>query len=214
MPLTTLTTLAATVCLACALGLAVAHWRRVPPLQAPLKLMASAAFLVVALAAGALDSVYGRWVLSALALGALGDALLLSRRSRVFLAGLGAFLLAHALYAAAFLGLPQNVRWLFGGALAMVLVAAVVLRWLWPRLGRVYRVAVPAYVAAIGAMVAAALGAAATGQWWLAAGAIGFAVSDLAVARDRFVAPGPINKAWGLPLYYAAQVVLALSVAR
>jgi len=43
----------------------------------------------------------------------------------------------------------------------------------------------------------------------LLTGALMFLVSDLAVARDRFVAQGFINRLWGLPLYYAAQLVLA-----
>ena len=32
------------------------------------------------------------------------------------------------------------------------------------------------------------------------------------VARDRFIAPGFANAAWGLPLYYGAQLVLALTL--
>jgi hypothetical protein len=43
-------------------------------------------------------------------------------------------------------------------------------------------------------------------------GALLFFVSDLAVARDRFVSPGFANAAWGLPLYYAATLVLAATV--
>jgi hypothetical protein len=38
-------------------------------------------------------------------------------------------------------------------------------------------------------------------------------LSDLSVARDRFVAPGFVNRAWGLPTYFAAQLLLAASVA-
>lgn len=44
------------------------------------------------------------------------------------------------------------------------------------------------------------------------AGAALFYLSDLAVARHRFVAPGPENKLIGLPLYYAAQLILASTV--
>ncbi len=43
--------------------------------------------------------------------------------------------------------------------------------------------------------------------------AVMFYFSDLAVARDRFVEPGPVNRLWGLPLYYAAQFVFAATVA-
>jgi hypothetical protein len=38
-------------------------------------------------------------------------------------------------------------------------------------------------------------------------------VSDLFVARDRFVQPGFVNRLLGLPLYYAAQAMLAISTA-
>jgi len=36
-----------------------------------------------------------------------------------------------------------------------------------------------------------------------------FYVSDLSVARDRFVARAFVNRARGLPAYYAAQVLMA-----
>ena len=48
----------------------------------------------------------------------------------------------------------------------------------------------------------------------LALGALAFAASDVSVARERFVAPAFANGAWGLPLYFAAQLVLAGSVAQ
>jgi hypothetical protein len=44
------------------------------------------------------------------------------------------------------------------------------------------------------------------------AGALLFYLSDLAVARDRFVRPGLANRLVGLPLYYAGQVLLALAL--
>ena len=53
----------------------------------------------------------------------------------------------------------------------------------------------------------------ATGLWLLLAGAFAFYVSDLAVARERFVSSSFLNRAWGLPLYYGAQILLAASVA-
>jgi uncharacterized membrane protein YhhN len=46
----------------------------------------------------------------------------------------------------------------------------------------------------------------------LYAGAALFYLSDLAVARQRFVAPGFENKLIGLPLYYAGQLLLASAV--
>jgi uncharacterized membrane protein YhhN len=65
-----------------------------------------------------------------------------------------------------------------------------------------------AYCLAISAMLWLALG---TAQPEVRLGALLFYGSDLFVARDRFVAPGAVNRLLGLPLYYAAQVLLALA---
>lgn len=182
------------------------------------KLAASSCFVALALALGATGSAYGRWVLGALLLGWLGDALLLSRRAPAFLAGLGAFLLAHALYAVAFL---QDLRGPAAGpALALAALLAgpagwAVWRWLAPHLSGGFRLPVAVYVTVILGMVCAAAGHAADrGAWAVLAGALLFAVSDLAVARDRFVQRSPTNKLWGWPTYFGAQLLLAASVAR
>ena len=45
----------------------------------------------------------------------------------------------------------------------------------------------------------------------LGGGATAFYLSDLAVARERFVTRSFADKLWGLPLYYVAQVLIALS---
>jgi hypothetical protein len=39
-----------------------------------------------------------------------------------------------------------------------------------------------------------------------------FTASDIAIVRNRFVAPGFVNRLWGLPLYYAAQLIIAWSI--
>jgi hypothetical protein len=43
--------------------------------------------------------------------------------------------------------------------------------------------------------------------------ATGFFLSDLCVAQERFVAPGPRNKIIGSPLYFGSQLVFAGSIA-
>jgi len=43
-------------------------------------------------------------------------------------------------------------------------------------------------------------------------GAVAFYLSDLGVARDRFVSKGFVNRLVGLPLYYGGQLLLAYSV--
>jgi uncharacterized membrane protein YhhN len=178
------------------------------------KLGASTLFLAAALRWGALDSRYGRLVLAALALCWLGDALLVPRRSpRLFLAGIGCFLLGHVAYTAAFLGNATASPAVALGGVAVGLGAWRLHGWLRPHLPGEFVLPVTAYLGVISAMVLAALGnAAARGEVAVATGAVLFAVSDVSVARERFVAPGFENAAWGLPLYYAAQLVLASSV--
>ena len=110
----------------------------------------------------------------------------------------------------------RGIRW---GMAALVvaptaIVAVVVWRWLRPHLGERMRKPVAAYVVVISAMVALAVGTAAFDPGLgVLFGAIAFYFSDLAVARNRFVAAGFVNRLWGLPLYYLAQVLLALSTA-
>ncbi|GAB3743489.1 lysoplasmalogenase [Lysobacter olei] len=204
---------AAVVCALAVLGLLWAEHREARTVRAVCKTVASTAFVAVALAAGNVETTYARWVLLALALSWLGDVLLLAQRSAVFLAGLGAFLLAHVAYATAFAGWPLHGGALLVGAVLMVGVGALVLGVFWPRLKPLYRVAVPAYVVAIGAMCTLAIGAGAgSSAWWLPVAALAFAASDISVARDRFIGHAFANKLWGLPLYYAAQLVLAASV--
>jgi len=61
-------------------------------------------------------------------------------------------------------------------------------------------------------MISVAIGATgASGRGLLAVGALLFGASDLFVARERFIEPGFRNRLFGLPLYYAGQLLLALS---
>jgi uncharacterized membrane protein YhhN len=201
-------------CLACVAGLLLADragsaWGRVV-----LKLGASSCFVALALALGATGSRYGQWVLAALLLGWLGDALLLSRHPRAFLGGLGAFLLSHLCFGVAFLSGAVSGSAVTVACLAVAAFGTVVLRWLGPHLPADFRWPVRAYVLVILAMCIAAAGhAGASGRWVVLAGALLFALSDLAVARDRFVQPGFVNRLWGWPTYFVAQLLLAGSVA-
>lgn len=200
------------LCLVAVAALLVAERRAWSVARALAKTIASLAFVGVAVSLGATGSAYGRWVLLALALSVAGDVLLLSHRSAAFLAGLAAFLLAHLAFAAAFVvaGVDLGTAGLAAG-IALV-VGAAVLRWLWPHLRGPMRPAVGVYVLAILAMCSLAAGhAGASGHALVALAAVTFAASDLAVARDRFVQASFANRAWGLPAYYAAQLLLAAS---
>jgi uncharacterized membrane protein YhhN len=71
----------------------------------------------------------------------------------------------------------------------------------WPV--RIYMVVI-ALMSALACAVTAA-----GGPWAVAVGALAFTASDISVARDRFVRHEFLNRAWGLPLYYGAQLLLA-----
>lgn len=179
------------------------------------KPVASLAFIGVALASGAAGSGYGQLILLGLVLCLLGDVLLIpERRPLVFRLGLFAFLSGHIAFAAAFLTQAQDGRWLALAAILLALVLWRVWRWLSPHLPADLRVPVQAYFAVIATMTTLACGVTgAGGSPLVALGAVAFTASDIAVARDRFVQHGFVNRAWGLPLYYLAQVLLALTPA-
>ena len=124
------------------------------------KPLASTGFVLVALARGALETTYGRWVLAGLALGWLGDVLLIPKGARLaFAAGLGSFLLGHLAFAAGFVSRGQSLVGL-GLGLAFVAAAALpLLRWLMPHVPGDLKLPVQAYFAVISAMVATAAGA-------------------------------------------------------
>ena len=64
-------------------------------------------------------------------------------------------------------------------------------------------------------MVVLAGGAAATtGHTAIFVGALAFYLSDISVALDRLVEENFMHRLWGLPLYFAAQLVLAASTLR
>ncbi len=178
------------------------------------KPLASVGFVGTALGGGALESSYGLWIAVALVLSLVGDVALLVRESRpALLVGMAAFLLGHVAFVIAFLTRGLDVTW-GAGALGVLLVPSfAAARWLAPHLPPPFVLPVAAYTAVVTTMAGAAVGAAAhAGEVSVAVGAVMFYVSDLAVARDVFVEKTFWNKAWGLPLYFAGQLVLAASV--
>lgn len=201
------------LCLACVAVLVAAERRQRGAVIAVAKISASLLFVAVALSLGAAESSFGRGVLAALVLGAVGDAWLLSRRDAAFMAGLGFFLLSHLVYAWTFAAGPLQADALVATALAMTAVGALTLRWLWPHLHGVFRPAVALYVLAIALMAVLAVAwGVAHGDGRPVLGALLFAASDIGVARQAFVARGFVNAAWGLPAYYAAQLLMAWTV--
>ena len=159
------------------------------------------------------------WFLSGLAACAVGDILLLSRsRPLQFKLGMAAFALGHLAYVG---GLwqwtthPETQPLAFALSGAVVLFSTIkVFRWLSPHLSRDMRVAVIIYSAIIGVMVTLALGNFISAPYLLpliaAVAAVMFALSDIYVARDRFVHHEPKNARRITPLYFGAQLLFAV----
>ncbi len=175
------------------------------------KVIASVAFVLLGLCRVDLANPYDAWVLAALVLCLAGDVLLALPRGLA--AGLVCFLVGHLAYAAGFATLVPLAAWPWPAAAAMAVPSAAAAVWLWPHLGRM-RIPVLAYIVVITAMAWGALSVAGHAPWLVPAGALLFYLSDLAVARDRFVVRRFASRAWGLPAYYLAQVLLALTLGR
>jgi len=176
------------------------------------KPLTTSCLLGIALVSEPSASLYRGLVVAGLVFSLAGDVFLMLPSDR-FLAGLASFLVAHLCYIAAFVSTtgPQAspaalIPWLLAGA--------GILATLWPHFGAM-RAPALLYVLAILAM-----GWQATEQWsalradwalYAMTGAVLFAISDSALAFDRFrrrfrAAPLVI-----LSTYYAAQYLIALS---
>ena len=195
-------------------GLVAAEVLKRPALKWILKPLAASGFVATAWAGGAATSPYGRWILVGLLFSWLGDIALLARRTPwIFQAGLGSFLLGHLAYCAAFVTRGLSPAVVAGGMILVAIAAVPTLRWLEPNLSAGMKGPVRAYVAAISLMVVLAASTSTFGgNLWILAGALAFYVSDLAVARERFVTPSSWNGIWGTPAYFGGQVILALTV--
>jgi uncharacterized membrane protein YhhN len=196
-------------------GLAVllfGEWKDRPAARVVGKPFASLGFIVAAIGFGALESRYGNIVLGGLILGAIGDVCLLGSGKKSFIAGLVSFLLGHVAYVVAFSSLSISPLAALTAAIVMAAFMVAVARWVFPHAPDM-RIPIGVYMLVIAAMCVVAIGAGVAGApWMIPVGALMFTASDIAVVRDRFVAPGFANRLWGLPLYYAAQLIIAWSI--
>jgi uncharacterized membrane protein YhhN len=181
------------------------------------KAVVSALFVAAALTCPYAVPGYFYPVVVGLAFCLTGDVLLAVPGRKAFLAGLVSFLLGHVCYIVAFFGQASPDAVALAGTLGCAVASVLVFKWLAPHLGEM-RVPVMAYVVVITTMMAGALAVAAQPfipshvRGMVLAGAACFYVSDVFVARDRFVSQGFANRLVGLPLYYAGQFLLAFSV--
>ena len=188
---------------------------QMPLLAAVAKIAASCGFLAVAYFAGALKSTYGKLLLAGLTLSFLGDAFLIGDSRQAFLAGLAAFLLAHVVYIAAFAVNGVSYRWMGFSALPIIACAVAVSAWLAPHTPPELSLPVRLYTGVISGMLVAAIGTRGKGgSVLIVVGASLFFLSDLSVASLRLVQTDFPHYVWGLPLYYAGQLCLALSISQ
>ena len=198
-----------------AVGHIVARTQGLAHIAGVLKPLPIALLAALALgASGGEDAAYRHLVGAALIASMAGDVFLLSR-SR-FVAGLLCFLVAHLLYILAFAPAAGVDEWAAGLLLPFVGFALLVLRRLWPHLGR-HRAPVCVYVVVITTMgwlaTLRALGGDVVPESGLLAmaGAFAFMASDATLAIDRFAQPFRGAQIVVMGTYYTAQVLLTLS---
>ena len=219
--------MAAIVILTLLAVLAAALFVRVNEYGAPqgkllVKGLASLLFVLLGVVCAArTGGAYAALLVAGLVFGAAGDALLQlmdcrpREKEKFFRAGLGAFLLGHVFYIVAFGMLGGASLWAVLGAAALFALLFCLQFPLRLDLGA-QKLPVYLYAAVISLMAAFAVGAGGTGgRGVLAAlGGLLFVVSDAILALIFF---SPLKKkrlpAWNLITYYAAQILLALSIA-
>jgi uncharacterized membrane protein YhhN len=143
-----------------------------------------------------------------------GDVLLMLPKKK-FLAGLVCFLCAHLGYCSAFLiaGAAARFPW---PVVPLAAVGIGMLAFLRPGLPAAMRAPVGGYIAVIVAMAALAANRAllspSAGSLAAAAGALLFMLSDGILAADRFRRPFRAAEGLILASYFAAQLLIALSI--
>lgn len=146
-----------------------------------------------------------------------GDIFLALPGEKMFLCGLVSFLLGHVCYIGCFFYVAGFSYWTWIGGVTGMVTGAAVFFWLQPRLGSML-IPVIAYIVVITLMLTGAWtvlgdgGVKFAGRVLVFIGAASFYVSDLFVARDRFLKAEFKNRLFGLPLYYLGQFMLAFSV--
>ncbi len=176
----------------------------------------SALFVLTALVGPHTNTKYFVPVLAGLLLCMAGDVFLIFSSKKLFMAGLVSFLAGHVLYSVAFFNMASPGTPALIGAVLCLAVGGSVFVWLKPHLGSML-VPVFAYMVVITVMVVGAASLMGNGSLNLAGralaffGAVLFYVSDIFVARHRFVKQEYVNRLVGLPLYYSGQFMIAYS---
>lgn len=174
-------------------------------------------FVVTALLQPRPVSAYFNYLLVGLVFCLVGDVCLALPQKKAFMAGLVSFLFGHVLYIFSFSSLIPVSHWFSPGLFIIFGLSAIVFFWLRPHLKSML-IPVLIYLLVITIM---AFGAWAvfgkssfqiSGRALVLAGALCFYVSDIFVARHRFIKEEYRNRFLGLPLYYTGQFFLAFSI--
>ena len=197
------------------LALLIAELREDRRAQFFFKPLAAFGFVILALQFGALETAYGKYIFAGLVACAVGDVLLLSRKSQnLFIGGMAAFAVGHIIYSFGFMAYDfekiqifeqRKILSMIATMLVICLCAAV---YIIPKTEREMRLPVIIYSVVIITMCILAV---LTGNIIIILAALAFATSDYFVGMDRFINP---KNYWALaitPLYFGAQALFALS---
>ncbi len=174
-------------------------------------------FVLTALLQPSSVPTYYHYLLVGLIFCLIGDVCLALPREKAFREGLVAFLIGHIFYIFSFSSLIHISRWVSIGLFIISGISALVFFWLRPHLKSML-IPVLIYIIVITVMVFGAWAvfgkfpSPTFGKALILAGAFCFYLSDVFVARDKFVNEEYRNRLFGLPLYYAGQFMLAFSV--
>jgi uncharacterized membrane protein YhhN len=160
---------------------------------------------------------YYHYLLVGLIFCLVGDVCLALPQEKAFMGGLFAFLIGHIFYILSFSSLIQIDHWISAGLFIIFGLGALIFLWLRPHLKSML-IPVLLYILVITVMASGAWAVflkssfAISGRAFLLAGSLCFYVSDIFVARDKFIKEEYTNRLLGLPLYYAGQFLLAFSI--
>ena len=174
-------------------------------------------FVITALLQPHSVSAYYHYLLVGLIFCLVGDVCLALPQKKAFMGGLIAFLVGHVLYVFSFSSLIPISHWFSSGLFIIVGTSAFIFLWLRPHLKSML-IPVLIYILVITIMAIGALAVfwkssfQVSGRVLILAGALCFYVSDVFVARHRFIKEEYRNRLFGLPLYYTGQFMLAFSV--
>jgi uncharacterized membrane protein YhhN len=147
----------------------------------------------------------------------IGDVCLALPQEKAFREGLIAFLVGHIFYIFSFSSLTQIYHWISAGLFIIFGLSALIFLWLRPHL-KPMLIPVLLYILVITVMASGAWAVSwkssfpISGRALILAGSLCFYVSDVFVARDKFIKEEYTNRLLGLPLYYAGQFSLAFSI--